>query len=92
MDNVVDLYKNKSREFASAPRSPGAQVDVCGVVGYDGSMGMWMQSVENRLGRLEDAINLLRSEVRTEVKWILGAFAVGFVTLLGVMAKGFGWL
>jgi hypothetical protein len=55
-------------------------------------MGMWMQSVENRLGRLEDAINLLRSEVRTEVKWILGAFAVGFVTLLGVMAKGFGWL
>ena len=53
-------------------------------------------SLRNDLGSLrsEHAADYrsLRDKMDTEFRWVLLAFSAGFMTLLGAMAKGFGWL
>jgi len=53
--------------------------------GHNGGMDNWQQSVENRLGQLHTDIKDLQ-------KFLLLAYGAGFIVLLGVLAKGFGWI
>lgn len=61
--------------------------------GDDGGDGhMWEQSVENRLGALDQRIEALRSDMNRDFRWTWGGMIAGLILLLGVLAKGFGWL
>jgi hypothetical protein len=64
-----------------------------------GGMDPWQQSVENRLAAIDAQLRDMRTEAATQFRWLVGLlitiiilFFGGFGSLLGVMAKGFGWL
>jgi hypothetical protein len=64
-----------------------------------GGMDAWQQSVENRLSQLDGHVLDLRTDIRglrTEMgahfRWLYGLLVLSFAAVLGVMARGFGWL
>ena len=60
--------------------------------GNGGGNGMWQQSVESRLGELRQDIRDLRSDMNKDFRWTWGGMAGGVLLVLGVLAKGFGWI
>ena len=64
-----------------------------------GGMDAWQQSVENRLSQLDGHVLDLRTDIRglrTEMgahfRWLYGLLVLSFAAVLGVMARGFGWV
>ena len=53
---------------------------------------MWQQSVETRLGQLHQGMRDLRADMNKDFRWTWGGMVVGVFLVLGVMAKGFGWV
>ncbi len=65
---------------------------ILGGGGDDTGMSAWQQSVENRLGQLAEEVRQLRDHMRDDFRWTWGGMIAGLVLLLGVLAKGFGWI
>lgn len=66
---------------------------------YDG-MDPWQTSVETRLGQLHGSVEKLgekidakttaiESKIDSNFKWLIGAYALGFVALAGMMISGY---
>jgi hypothetical protein len=67
--------------------------------GSGGGVDAWQQSVESRLAQLHTDLVDVRGEVRalgSEMggwfRWLIGLLVISFAAMLGVMARGFGWV
>jgi hypothetical protein len=66
---------------------------------HDGHMEARVARLEASVGHIQTDIADLKQDLRdfrrsvdTRFLWLLGAYAAGFIVLLGTMAHGFGWL
>ena len=96
-DNVTVLA-----EFvANQARKQEEQMQAAKKTSGDGGNGMEARLVrletlaevtERRLTAIESDTKEIRKEIASAKIWALLLFGAGWVSLVGVMAKGFGWL
>jgi len=63
-------------------------LDKKGGSGHNGGMTPWETSVESRLSQFHIDIQNLGAKIDRQLFFIIA----GFCSVLGVMAKGFGWI
>ena len=50
-----------------------------------------VEHIQSDLGEMKIDMREIRSNARSDFRWTLAAYGAGFMALIGVMAKGFGW-
>lgn len=66
---------------------------------HDGGMEARIAKLEAHVGHIQSDIADIKTDVReirnerhSDVRWAIGFYIGGVVALVGLMAKGFGWL
>ena len=51
-----------------------------------------VEHIQSDLGEMKIDMREIRNNARSDFRWMVLAYGTGFMALIGVMAKGFGWL
>ena len=90
----IFVYGDEALEGLAERMSRQSGTEGGGVDGLEARMAKVEAAVEHiqsDLGEMKIDMRVLRSDARSDFRWMLAAYGAGLTFLFGVMAKGFGW-
>lgn len=97
MTNVVPF--DPARAVAEREQATSGPLESGSGGGNDGRMEARVAKLEahvehirSDVAEIKGDVRSLRSALDSRFLWMISAFGAGFLTLAGLMAKGFGWI